>query len=129
MADQDANTLGYRQMLETDPMSDRSENNPLKALGFWTSPWSIKVKILRQLVDWNRELHLVPGNCRSDLIDTLPAVSDSDVHDIITTTRAKGKGPSVYDVERWDKGQEQQHWQTVESENAAFRLVYLFRIR
>jgi len=65
MADQDASTLGYRQMQETDHMSDRSENNPLKNQGFWASPWSIKVKILRQLVDWNRESHFACGECRA----------------------------------------------------------------
>lgn len=35
-------------------MTDRTENNPLRDQGFWTSPWSVKIKIMRQLVDWNR---------------------------------------------------------------------------
>lgn len=74
----------------------------------------------------SRTLHVV--NAEQDLTDALPAVSDADVHDVITSARAKGKAPTVYDVERWDKGQEQQHWQTVESENAAFRSVCLFWI-
>jgi hypothetical protein len=54
LAAKDVNTLEYREMKENDPLSDRSENNPLRSQGFWTSPWSVKIKIMRQLVDWNR---------------------------------------------------------------------------
>jgi len=54
MAAKDVNTLEYREMKENDPMTNRTENNPLRDQGFWTSPWSVKVKIMRQLVDWNR---------------------------------------------------------------------------
>lgn len=39
------------------------------------------------------------------------------MHDTITHTRAKGKVPTPYDINRADKGSEQQHWQVIEGES------------
>lgn len=55
LAAEDSSTLEYRAIRPPDIQSDRSDNNPLKSQGFWGSTWSAKIKILRQLVDWNRK--------------------------------------------------------------------------
>lgn len=56
LAANDARTILHRETKPTDRDSDqRTLNNPLNADGFWKSPWQVKIKIMRQLVDWNRE--------------------------------------------------------------------------
>lgn len=44
----------YRGLEETDVLDDRRHRNPLLEKGFWAVEWQVRLKILRQLVDWTR---------------------------------------------------------------------------
>lgn len=42
----------YDDLETTDVQDDRRHRNPLAVNGFWAVAWQVRLKILRQLVDW-----------------------------------------------------------------------------
>lgn len=55
----------YGDLEETDIQEDRRHRNPLVEHGFWAVPWQVRLKILRQLVDWTCESNRVQKALRS----------------------------------------------------------------
>ncbi|KAJ9123547.1 hypothetical protein QFC24_003762 [Naganishia onofrii] len=47
----------YRDLEDTDILEDRRRRNPLIERGFWAVEWQVRLKILRQLVDWTHSLY------------------------------------------------------------------------
>ncbi|KAJ9120166.1 hypothetical protein QFC22_003065 [Naganishia vaughanmartiniae] len=47
----------YRNLERTDVQEDRRRRNPLLEKGFWAVEWQVRLKILRQLVDWTHSLY------------------------------------------------------------------------
>lgn len=54
----------YRDLETTDVQEDRRYRNPLMQNGFWAVPWQVRLKILRQLVDWTcKSMSRSPWTC------------------------------------------------------------------
>lgn len=51
----------YRDLEDTDILEDRRRRNPLIERGFWAVEWQVRLKILRQLVDWTRKFSFPPS--------------------------------------------------------------------